>query len=288
MKQPIKILILVVAILLAVGGVLYFMHTILAPPMPENRNQFVATLEADTIVINRDDREKGFAKFKDELFLFQKEEVISSSEYDKAYEQMISTYTPLFLNWCFERFSASEWYPNDHKFMLSRISMLQSADYSNGKPIIERGSSPYLRMDHIKTIIQNYKDAWAATRVKGFTNLKDANERIQKAKSYKNKDYLSNCTSLMQAINNVSSKLENAHYSYLKGQVERLWNYSNYSDLDSYDKLVDEVDAKLDEYKNNAQKTYGKSRDVEPLKTQGGKIYERAYIYFNNRNKPLD
>ena len=283
MKQPIKITILIAAILLAIGGVLFYMHRITQPPMPSTANQFATALMTDTVVItNEKSLEKGYARFNDELTLFQGEKFISTEEFDKGKEQLYVTYAPKFVNWCFEKFHESVWNAKDHQFMLNRISTLQSATYSGGhRSIIEPGSTPSNKMNEVKSIIQDYRDAWAATHVGAFVSLSDSRNKISRANSFKSHAYINNCTSLMQALSNVSAKLETAHYAYLASQVARLARYRNYSDLESYDNFVDQVNAVINEYDENAKDVYGKSRSTKALIDQGGEYYSRAYEYFN-------
>ena len=283
MKQPIKITILVVAMLLAVCGVLFYMHRITQPPKPGKVNQFAAALMADTVVItNEETLERGYARFNDELTLFQGEKFISTDEYDKGKEQLYVAYAPKFVNWCFEKFRESEWNTKDHQFMLNRISTLQSATYSGGhRSIIEPGSAPSNKMNEVKSIIQDYKDAWAATKVGAFVSLTDSRNKISRADTFKSHAYISNCNSLMQALSGVSSKLEAAHYAYLTSQVAHLARYRNYSDLASYDVFVDNVNALINEYEESAKDVYGKSRSTKALIDQGGEYYSQAYEYFN-------
>ena len=86
---------------------------------------------------------------------------------------------------------------------------------------------------------------------------------------------INNCTELVSRLNSVSSRLEQAHYSYLAGQVERLRHYYYYSKVE-YDNIASSVYDKINEYKNNARSTYGKVSDISSLVNLAGSYYDNA------------
>lgn len=90
---------------------------------------------------------------------------------------------------------------------------------------------------------------------------------------------INNCTELVSRLNSVSTRLEQAHYSYLAGQVERLRPYYNYSQTE-YDKIALSISEKFDEYKNNAKSTYGRVSDISSLESRAGSYYSN--VTFNN------
>ncbi|WP_287580970.1 cupin domain-containing protein [Segatella copri] len=109
--------------------------------------------------------------------------------------------------------------------------------------------------------------------------IQAAKKKIATAKKYASMSPINNCTELVSRLNSVSTRLEQAHYSYLAGQVERLRPYYNYSQTE-YDKIALSISEKFDEYKNNAKSTYGRVSDISSLESRAGSYYSNAT--FNN------
>ena len=109
--------------------------------------------------------------------------------------------------------------------------------------------------------------------------IQAAKKKIATAKKYASMSPINNCTELVSRLNSVSTRLEQAHYSYLAGQVERLRPYYNYSQTE-YDKIALSISEKFDEYKNNAKSTYGRVSDISSLEIRAGSYYSNAT--FNN------
>ena len=86
---------------------------------------------------------------------------------------------------------------------------------------------------------------------------------------------INNCTELVSRLNSVSTRLEQAHYSYLAGQVERLRHYYNYSQTEYYN-LAQSILDKLEEYKNHARSVYGKASNISVLEDRAGIYYSKA------------
>ena len=109
--------------------------------------------------------------------------------------------------------------------------------------------------------------------------IQAAKKKIATAKKYASMSPINNCTELVSRLNSVSTRLEQAQYSYLAGQVERLRPYYNYSQTE-YDKIALSISEKFDEYKNNAKSTYGRVSDISSLESRAGSYYSNAT--FNN------
>ena len=90
-------------------------------------------------------------------------------------------------------------------------------------------------LNHVHNVIVAYYEAKKAASVGGYEGIQAAKQKIATAKKYALMSPI-NCTDLVSRLNSVSSRLEQAHYSYLAGQVERLRPYYNYSQTE-YDNL---------------------------------------------------
>ena len=86
---------------------------------------------------------------------------------------------------------------------------------------------------------------------------------------------INNCRDLVSRLKSVSSRLEQAHYAYLLSQVERLRPYYLYGESEYYT-LASSVSDKLEEYKKNARRVYGRASDISSLENKAGNYYSNA------------
>ena len=155
----------------------------------------------------------------------------------------------------------------------SRISELHGLVTTDNKVVIKGESNSSLNEVH--NVIVAYYEAKRAASVGGYNGIQAAKQKIATAKRYASMSPINNCTDLVSRLNSVSDRLEQAHYSYLVGQVERLRPYYKYSQTE-YDNIALSISEKLDEYKNNARSTYGRVSDISSLESRAGSYYANA------------
>ena len=278
MSKPIKILMLVVAILLAVGGVMVYYKTIISPPgAVEFCNQYVNAAKKDIAKIKSASTDatldSAFVGVTYELELLLSNSFLSNQERDELLQSFANQYVTTYVSFCNSKFSKSVWNENELQKMKSRISELQGLRTTDKKVIVQGEASTSLNEVH--GVIVNYYDAKIAASASGYNGLESAKQRIAKAKRYASMSPIKNCANLVSRLNSVSSRLEQAHYAYLSNQVERLRYYYNYSESE-YDNLAISVSDKLDEYKNNARSVYGKASSISELESRAGNYYSNA------------
>lgn len=286
MNKPIKILLLVVAVIVAIGGVLFYMKTIVSPPQQLSfKNQYEIQLKKDIEdfrKVGQDSLERTFAMLADKSRRFKAESVIDEKAFDQNYAEIIGVYSPKLAQYCFGQFSKSVWDDGDLKWMEGRIAQLRDLTVENGsKKIMSDFSEADGKFTIILKTIGKYREAKALSNRTDFSGLDEARARINKANQYKQDDYLKNNASLVKALNNLPSRLEASHYATLRSKVNQLANYYNYS-ADSYDTMSDRVVAALKEYKQNARSVYGEARSLDGLESDASRYYSAAVEYYKN------
>ncbi len=286
MNKSIKILLLVVAVIIAIGGVLLFMKTIVSPPKNlEFKNQFEIALnqKIDNLrKVDSNNLEREFATLTDLAHRFKSESNIDDKLFDKEYTEIIGVYSPKFAQYCFVQFQKSVWDESEHKWMEERIAQLRKLTVEDGsRKIMDNYAESDGRFSIILKTIDKYREAKALSNRTGYSGLSEARFRISKANQYKQDDYLKNNAALMKALNSLPSRLEASHYASLRAKVNTLANYYGYY-ADSYDALSDNVVAALKEYKQNAQSVYGESRSLSDLEADASRYYNAAVEYYKN------
>ena len=127
-----KIIILTTAIIIAVGAVLYFIKTVVDPPVAvEQRNLHAEMLDSSISKFKNSQKSKNFddslyLAIKDKISIFFSEEFISEAQKDVATASLVQAYVPLFRDDCYNKFNATVWKESDHKQIESRINDLRS------------------------------------------------------------------------------------------------------------------------------------------------------------------
>lgn len=286
MNKSVKILLLVVAVIIAIGGVLLFMKTIVSPPQDlEFKNQYELALNQKIEgfkKVDSDNLEREFATLTDLAHRFKAESSIDDKFFDQVYTEIIGVYSPKFAQYCFGQFQKSVWDESEHKWMEDRIAQLRKLTVEDGsRKIMDNYTESDGRFSIILKTIGKYREAKSLSNRIGYSGLGEARSRISKANQYKQDDYLKNNAALMKALNNLPSRLEASHYAALRAKVNTLANYYSYS-ADSYDVLSDNVVAALKEYKQNAQSVYGESRSLSDLEADASRYYNAAVEYYKN------
>lgn len=285
MKVIVKIIILVIAITLAIGGVMIYAKTKVDPP--------VATKSIDQFSKNLDDCFKAFDK---ENFPIQEDSILATTinkiniycneskmeakTGDANIDNLLSRYTPLFLKRSFAKFNQSTWYESDHSYMISVITNLRSIKHTDNSSALQKQTADSLAL--IESIISKYKQARAVSRTTGFSGVSNAQSKISQARQFANDTYLSHCTDLVYALNNVKPSIAQAHYNYISNMVEKLSQYRSYTQYYYENTLIPQVDAAVTEYENKASALYGSKRDVNSLWNKARSYYNSASEYYNN------
>lgn len=287
MKVTVKILILVISIAFAIGGVMVYAKTRVEPPTAfQPINQF----EKDLNHLYSDLKKAGAAREEDMIYLkaidrisvFEKENRLTQAESDKHRDKLIDGYSPIFLKRCFSAFDKSVWKDLDHDYMLLVSSRLKSVTHSDKSLVLNKSTLDSLAL--VEKIISNYRQAKTISRSTSYHGVFSALNTINQAKDYANDKYLSKCTDLRNALNSVKTNIAQSHYSYISALVEKLSEYRYYSQQYYENTLVPQVDAAVTVYENKATSLYGSKRDVNVLWNRARGYYNEASDYYNNNN----
>ena len=278
MKVTAKIFILVLSIALAIGGVMVYAKTRVEPPVAfQPINQF----EKDLNHLYSDLKKAGAAREEDMIYLkaidrisvFEKENRLTQAESDKHRDKLIDGYSPIFLKRCFSAFDKSVWIVSKR---------LHSVKHSNGSKVLNKTTIDSLAL--VENIISNYRQAKNICRSTTYRSVSSAQNTINQAKKYANDTYISKCTDLRNALNNVKTSIAQSHYAYISAQVEKLSEYRFYGQQYYENTLVPQVDAAVTEYDNKANTLYGSKKDVNVLWNRARGYYNEASNYYNNNN----
>lgn len=288
MKVAIKIFILILAITLAIGVVMIYAKTKVEPPKaPKQTNQYLNDLSKNNSALSGISgslqEDSILSVTLNRIAVFEKEGKISPTEADKGLDNLLSVYTPRFLKRSFDKFKQGVWYEIDHKYMLKTIRLLKQIKHSDGNLALTKNTLDSLVK--VENIIDRYNRARRISKTTRFTGISNAQSVISQARQYAKDEWLSNCSDLVHALNNVKPNIAESHYNYVVSMVEKLSQFKYYSSDYYENTLVPQVDAAVTEYDNKASALYGSKKDVNTLWNKAKRYYNDASSFFINSNR---
>ncbi len=287
MKVAIKIFILLLAVILAVGGIMIYAKTKVEPPVALSPvDQFsIDLIQCNAAIIKGDGPKEidyNYISALERIKVYQQEHKLQVSQVDKSLGNLVLTYSPIFLKHCFKTFQERVCNDGDHGYMLLRIRGLKELKHNDGTPVLLKSTSDSL--DQVSRIIADYKQARIISRSNRFTGVSNARYTINQAAQYANNQYLSNCLELVNALNSVKDKMGESHYSYVLSQVEELSQFRFYG-KDFYENtLIPQVSEVLSEYDKEAVALYGSKRDFDSLFKRALNYAEQAVLFHQSQN----
>lgn len=258
-----KIAILIAITGILVSSILIFMTTLVSPPKDIKTDEEVFSKDIKTEIndIGSDNLEESYYKIVDKINLYASEGMLSDKEENEIKLKFVETYANFFKSYCFSQFSKSEWNDKEVRdFIPQRVSDLKKIPNSYS----ELGDTTKSDLSSIMNVVNNYIDAWNCARKTGFVddNYHTAISIIQQADRYRYTSYISNCSRLQNALQNVKSNLSYNHYNYIRTKVYEYYNQYNYDEYkDNY------LRGLIANYNNNGSEVYGNNniRDTEGL-----------------------
>lgn len=288
MNKSIKIILLIVGILLAVGGVMAYYKTIVSPPGTlKFQNAFLRSGQQDMSTFQSSGCLKevnvssatpetklaqSFSSFLHLIAFQQANELLNDQEHDQLLESFLKNYAPAYAQMCQHHFEEPVWSEEKMGHMKQHCDQVEALVDAQNEPIVQ--GEVREKLEQVKRIVANYYAAKNATAATGYQGIEQARQRIARAQESVSQAPLSNCAFLVERAQSLPARLGQAHYAYLVGQVERLRHYQNYTE-EGYRELYLEIDAKLEEYKDQANSVYGEDRGISIL-------YSRAEQYYSN------
>lgn len=271
----------------AIGGIMIYAKTIVSPPVSINQkdvytsevNSIVKSLETSSSVFKED---SAFNIALDRVITFSHEGKLQPKDSDNNLDKIANTYVPKFLARCFEKFNQPIWYTNDHVYMMKQRAKLLKIEHNDKTTVLENSTIDSLTL--VSNIIASYHQAQQFSKSTGFHGIVSARNTISNANRYMKDKYLSNCTSLVGALRQVSGNIGRSWYNFVSSQVEKLANYEYYS-KDYYDNtLVMQVDNVVTEYDKSAAAIVGSKQNVEALWDRARSYYQQAMNYYGPTN----
>ena len=222
-RNIIKSILVVGAIILAIGAILYYKNTVIDPP-----KQFVfgnthnKALCKEIKLLTSDSLEIQYA---DVLYMINRDEVeklVGRDTLDLRIEDALIKYIPLFISRCNSSFAASVWNTPEwsHHFMKNRIYQLKHFENSKGNLVVEPNSNYIKQLDDVLKVIDNYDNAWQLAYCTDYKDLETTKKREKQARDYLNDNKLKNCVALVQKLKELPSAIQASHLTFLKNNSE--------------------------------------------------------------------
>lgn len=239
-KALVKSSILALAIAITVGGVLFFIQTVVSPPEnikvenvhTQDIQKFAKSYNPNTMELN--EAVSQFDAVVDRATIYKEDSFIEDKTYDNVVSSSAEKISAKFVSWSMSKFSQSVWNHNDHVVMMKLINKLRNVTVVQGsKKALD--SKSLASLTKIESVIGEYGNAWKAAKQTSFINYDDAYSKRKKAETFARSEYLRNCTSLVNALNSVGEKLEKSCFYQLKRRVDNLQNLYSFGSKDAYD-----------------------------------------------------
>lgn len=275
-KSLAKSLILAFAIAAAVGGVLFFIQTVVNPPQDiKVADVYAADLQKLSTSYNPDslgltEAEKMFDVIVDRASIYKTDSFIDEKAYDNVVANSSEKFSATFVKWAMSKFSQSVWMHGDHVVMTKLINKLRSVTIAQGsKKALE--SNSLAALTKIESIIGEYGNAWKVAKQTSFSDYDDAYSKRKYAESLTTKEYLKNCASLVNALNSLGQKLESSCYYQLKRRVDTLQNLYSFATKSAYDNESSKVYDLIQEFEKT--KVFGVSTSAHAQSLKNSQDY---------------
>lgn len=282
MKISIKIFLLLLFIVAAVGGVLIFIKTQVAPPGNVTfHDQYSAPLAATVSTVGDKpfpDNSDNFRQAYHKIMFMYGEGIIADPQADSLIMKIDTVYGNSLVDYAYRLFNSPEWPEERLQLISNTIEDLRMDHLSHGEPAIS--ASLENNFYNVDVVIANYRAAWEFTGDTVFRNLSDATQRINTIENYRLRPYLSNNNDLMAALDAMPRAINRSHYNYLESEINKLGTYRNYSEND-YNRIVQpQVERATNEYISTT--IYGNNKiPMDPLRAKAERLILEASEYYD-------
>lgn len=285
MKQTYKTLLLAVLILAAIGGVLFFVKTRVAPPMAiEAVDQFCEVIEAHTDSLKNAPSciamRPVFVELNDKVKRFREEGLLESRDANNYELNVNAIYAEALSDYGYRLYNAPTWNGATIEQMLEWAEELKAEKLPGGASAVPAGFGA--KATELRGIYNDYLGAKSIVSQTYYTTPADIQSKISRSRSYAQNKYLQNNTELAKALSELPARLAKAHYDFIDKQIsDKLDRFRSYSENYYYDNLVADVDSKLAEYKN--AQNYGNDHDAKAkeLENRAVAAIDRASKYYS-------
>lgn len=289
MNKTIKIFLLFVGVVVAVGMVFAYVKTKMSPPQYMFfSNQYIKNLKADIDLITEDQNSQRldslYLVITDQMDYLRREDYITQLERDKVMDEFVTPFLNVFKNNCDDQFERSGWWDeNNLRRMKARVADLKTLTINNGTKKALEGE-PVDNLDKISSTVDAYFDAKRQAGSDGrFHGVRDARTKIEKAKQFIDMHPLNNCTVLIDKLKQLPHNIESDHYKKLAAKVRGLNHFRTNKKLTyySYKQKVERIRAEIKEYRDNTS-FYERHQRTDGWLKQCDERLEQADRHFNN------
>lgn len=261
MKTSIKILLLIVAVALAVGGVLYYMKTVVSPPQRlDYDNQFVA--ELDSIAdcsgsMTFGQLDEAYNPTLDLINRFRADNVLEPESSDKPLTKFLTNYAKSLSAEAHKLFGNSYWDHDRVVWFDRRIDSVSKYNLSDNITHAVNDKEVLKDFAQLQNIITKYYDARNIVRNVGYRGIAQSRNDIEKAQEYKQDIDLMPNRELVSGLENVRQSRARAHANYLTSRAYVLSNIYMFDSKSAYDNASSALLDEVIQYEQQGPSLYG-------------------------------
>ena len=238
-KNIIKVSLIVVAVLGAVSGIIFWQKHLSALPDSNTHNQYLQNLRNVNTELETTDTATLSYQYRmqlERIQLLKDKGLITSDSAEISTNAVLNQYANSLFTWCDSKFKESVWKDKDLKYMWKKTGDPLVKDFENMKKIraVLDGHAEVLKLPH-----QN------------ITSYQDCVDNLARAKKYKGTDYVSEC---LRRCEKTKSILENLKETYHKKHKTYIYSLLAKLDYDSHQYSLSEMKSWGDTYNTASRK----------------------------------
>ena len=290
MNKPAKVILLIVACLLAIGGVLLFITTMVSPPaeLKFGTNHHEANIKAATNAYATATHSpelldnEGYYAMLDRLDRNLSEGKITRKQYDEQLAEFLKAYVKVLSANAEHLLARSTWPEERIAAIDNRIDEVRALRAEGHSEPIVASMSENATFTEFKVVIAELRDARNFATHTAYVSVDDTRRKLNKAQTYRDHRYLGHNTDLMASIEAMPHRLEASHWGRVVAQVNSLLPRANsyLDDYSGYEKYYERVIADVDEYNRYASKLYGQHAHgqypVNDLKSHAAMLFDKG------------
>jgi len=286
-NTSIKIVILVVSLLIAVGAILAFWKLFVEPPHDfEGANLHASSLKEDigkiTSSKDRAYNDSLYIVIIDKYVVFHENGHISDAENDEGLKNFSRIFIATYSDLCEKKFNSARWGEKGFKEITQRINSLKSLKLSNGNKVVQGTDAG--KLNDIEGVIDRYKNAKKAASVSTYQSVSQAKSAINNASTYASDPYISK-SDLQDKLVNVKKVIGKSHYAFLEDKVDALRSYRSMT-KETFESKCADIKTELQNYEG-VKSIYGSSaKDISSLKNTLGNLWTEAQRYYESLIQP--
>lgn len=293
----IKVFLLLSALLLAVGAVLYYLKSRVEPP-----RQLRETNQAATVVQSALDQadwqstDMGvlwtqYQRLADLMMRLRSDSLRPDYEADLEQLQSLNARYATRLLSIHDSIVGGSYTTATIRQIYPYVKAIEEARGPLDEKLLDKPEELRAGLNRMWAFSKSLDNAWRLVQGTRFESMGQAKSAIGKARALRQDDKLKGCVDLMKAVDQLPRRLGRAHYASLQVAVNSLAINSN-SAYDcmhrgasiNYSKHLDKVNALLNEYAEGAQGVYGEQYALDALVAARDRYVQSAMEYYNYCN----